>query len=64
MNSEGSIKWELNQVFSLYHQGFIQAILMSSRQHKKLDLLTEFYNSIFIKFILKHIGVELSFKIN
>ena len=36
----------------------------SSRQHKKLNLLIEFYNSIFTKFILKHIGVELSFKIN
>ena len=45
-------------------QRFIQAILMSSRWHKKLNLLIEFSNSIFINFILKHIGVELAFKIN
>ena len=31
-------------------QGFIQAILMSSRWHKKLNFLIEFSNSIFIKF--------------
>ena len=34
-------------------QGFIQAILMSVRRHKKLNLLIEFSNSIFIKFYLK-----------
>ena len=37
-------------------QGFIQSILMSS----KLNLLTEFSNSIFMKLVLKHIGAELS----
>ena len=31
-------------------QGFIQAILMPVRRHKKLNLLIEFSNSIFIKF--------------
>ena len=30
-------------------QGFIQAILMSGRRHKKLNLLIQFLNSIFIK---------------
>ena len=40
----------------LIDQGFMQTILMSSRQHKKLDLLIEFWNSMFLKkFILKHI---------
>ena len=34
-------------------QGFIQAILMSVRRHKQLNLLTEFWNSIFIKFYFK-----------
>ena len=31
------------------HQRFIQASLMSDRQHKKLNLLSEFSNSIFKK---------------
>ena len=31
-------------------QGCVQAILMSGRQHKKLNLRIEFSNSIFIKF--------------
>ena len=34
-------------------QGFIQAILMSCRQHKILNLLIEFSNSIFIKICFK-----------
>ena len=34
-------------------QGYIQTILMSGRWHKKLNLLTEFSNSIFIKFYSK-----------
>ena len=34
-------------------QGFIQAILMSSTQHKKLNLLIVFLNSIFIKLYFK-----------
>ena len=34
-------------------QRFILAILMSGRKHKKLNLLIEFSNSIFIKFYLK-----------
>ena len=33
--------------------GFIQAILMSGRRYKKLSLLIEFSNSIFIKFYFK-----------
>ena len=32
---------------NLYKQGFIQAILMSVRQHKTLNLLIQFSNSIF-----------------
>ena len=46
-----------------YHVLF-QAFLMSERRYKKLSVLIEFSNSIFIKFILKHIGVERTFKIN
>ena len=34
-------------------QGFIQTILMSIRQQKKLNLLIEFSNPIFIKFYFK-----------
>ena len=34
-------------------QGFIQAISMSGRRHKKLNLQIEFSNSIFIKFCFK-----------
>ena len=45
-------------------QGFIQAILMSGRQHRKLNLLIEFKNSIFKKINLKNVIVELAFKIN
>ena len=37
----------------LQQQGFIQAILMSGRRHKKLNLLIEFSNAIFIKFYFK-----------
>ena len=35
-------------MFSIY-QGFIKAILMSGKLHKKLNLLIEFSNSFFIK---------------
>ena len=45
-------------------QVLFQAFLMSERRYKKLNVVIEFSNSIFIKFILKHIGVELTFKIN
>ena len=45
-------------------QGFIQAVLMSGRRHRKLNLLIEFKNSIFKKINLKHVIVELAFKIN
>ena len=34
-------------------QGYIQAILMSGRPHKKLNLVIEFSNSTFIKFYFK-----------
>ena len=34
-------------------QGFIQVLLMSGRQHKMLNLLSEFSNSIFIKIYFK-----------
>ena len=47
-----------------YFQGFIQAILMSGRWHKKLNLLIWLSNSIFINLILKYIGIELAIKIN
>ena len=40
-------------IFYIHIQGFIQAILMSIRWHKKLNLLIEFSNSIFIKFYFK-----------
>ena len=43
--------WKYWYIFLL--QGFVQAILMSSRRHKKLNLLIEFSNSIFIKFCFK-----------
>ena len=46
---------------------FIQAILMSDRRHKKLSLLIEFRNSIFIKLYFEtseQIGFKLAFKIN
>ena len=42
-----SMKFLSPEVFS---QGFIQAILMSGRWYKKLNLLIEFSNSIFVKF--------------
>ena len=42
-----SLHWEI-QI-----QGYIQAILMSGRRHKKLNLLIEFSNSTFIKFYFK-----------
>ena len=34
-------------------KGFMQAILMGGRRHKKLNLVVEFSNSIFIKFYFK-----------
>ena len=37
----------------IHQQGFIQAILMSVRRHKKFNLLIEFSNRIFIKFYFK-----------
>ena len=53
------------QSFIIYAlQGFIQAILMSIRQHEKLSLVIEFSNLIFTNFILKHVCIELAFKLN
>ena len=43
----------MNWASNVAKQEFIQAILMSSRQHKKLNLLIEFSNSIFRKFYFK-----------
>ena len=43
---------------------FIQAVWMPSRRLKKLNLIIEFLNSIIKKKFLKHIGVEVVFKIN
>ena len=37
----------------IHQQGFIQAILMSVRRHKKFNLLIEFSIRIFIKFYFK-----------
>ena len=37
----------------VWYQGFIQAILIFVRRHKKLNLLIEFSNSIFITFYFK-----------
>ena len=54
-------EWNIQNITD---QGFIQAILMSGRQHKKLNLLTEFSTQSSKKFILKHIDTELAFKIN
>ena len=46
--------WVLKSVnLHLWCQGFMQAILMSDRWHKKLNLLIEFSNAIFIKFYSK-----------
>ena len=42
------LQWEQWRRYSIL-QGFIQAILMSGRRHKKLNLLIEFSNSFFIK---------------
>ena len=58
----GLAKKEEGGVFE--RQGFIQAILMPGRWHKKLNFLIEISKSIFIKFYSKHFGVELTFKIN
>ena len=40
-------------IFYIHIQGFIQAILMSIRRHKKLNLVIEFSNPIFIKVYFK-----------
>ena len=45
-----------------HNQGFMQAVLRSVRRYKKSNLLTEFSNLIFTNFILKHVGIELTFK--
>ena len=45
-----------------HNQEFMQAVLRSVRRHKKSNLLTEFSNLIFTNFILKHVGIELTFK--
>ena len=42
-----------NHCIKMPTQGFIQAILVSVRQHKKLNLLIGFSNSIFIIFYFK-----------
>ena len=54
-------EWNIQNITD---QGFIQAILMSGRRHKKLNLLTEFSTQSSKKFILKHIDTELAYKIN
>ena len=51
-------------VYPIFLQNFIQAILMSGRWCKKLNLLSGFSSSIFIIFFKKHIGFELAVKIN
>ena len=44
---------QIDTLILLGTQGFTQAILMTGRQHKKLNLLTEFSNSVFIKLYFK-----------
>ena len=48
---EGLTQWKHQN--PSWIQGFIQAILMSGRRHKKLNLLFKFSNSIFVKFYIK-----------
>ena len=46
-------------------QGFIHAILISGRWHKKPNVLIEVVsNSIFLIFFIKHVVIEMTFKIN
>ena len=45
-------------------QGFIQAILMPIREHKTLNLITEFSNSILITFYFKNFGIAILLKIH
>ena len=47
--------WNKSFIIGLALQGFIQAILMSRWWHQKLNFLIEFWNSIFIRFYVKHI---------
>ena len=42
-----------NNLICVGQQGFIQGIFMSRRRYRKLNLLIEFSNSIFIKFYFK-----------
>ena len=51
--SERKVSQCILAFMKLLIQGFIPAILMSVRQYKKLNLLLEFSNSIFIKFYFK-----------
>ena len=45
--------WKIDIHASYAYQGLIQAFLKSGRQHKKLNLLTEFSNSVFTKIYFK-----------
>ena len=45
-------------------QGFIRAVFMSGRRHKKLNLLISFQTQSSSNLMSKHIGVELAFIIN
>ena len=48
------------KMFDRSVQGFIQAIVMSGRWHKKLNFLIEFQDSIFILFYFKkHVKTDL-----
>ena len=51
--------WRLDIV----KQGFIQAIMISGTLHKKLNLLIEFWNSIFIKNFFKAYENRLASKL-
>ena len=50
---ESGVATQVKREVAVGTQGFIQAILMSGRRHKKLNLLIEFSNSIFMKFYFK-----------
>ena len=61
--------WQLMNLFpTITSQGFTQAILMSGRRHKELNLLIEFWSSILMKCFFastsKQTGFELVFNIN
>ena len=53
LNVHKPFRRRIRLLMYIQYQGFIRAILMSGRRHKKLNFLIEFSNSIFIKFCFK-----------